>query len=136
MGTIRWRSSLKRHSPNEIEKEHPTMIARTLAALALLGAAPVAAVPPHGDEVTIPHMSRFLEWRPDGNQALFVRAESGRWYRVTLEAPCPRMLNRSNTHFNASPTDRFDRLSSIRADGWRCQVAHISHSEGPPSRRR
>ena len=111
------------------------MIARTLAALALLGAGPVVAAGPQSAEVTIPHMSRFLEWRPDGNQALFVRAESGRWYRVTLEAPCPRLLNRSNTRFNASPTDRFDRFSSIRADGWRCQVERISHSEGPPARR-
>jgi len=112
------------------------MIARMLVAAALLGAAPVSAAAPSSAETTIPHMSRFLEWRPDGNQALFIRGENGDWYRVTLEAPCPRLQNRSNTRFNASPSDRFDRFSSIRADGWRCQVASISHSEGPPSRRR
>jgi len=112
------------------------MIARTLIAAALLGAAPgFAADLSAGQETTIPHMSRFLEWRPDGAQALFVRGENGRWYRVTLETPCPRMQNRSNTRFNASPSDRFDRFSSIRADGWRCQVASITRSEGPQRRR-
>lgn len=113
------------------------MIARTLAFTALLAAAPAfAADPPAGEgETSVPRISRFLEWRPDGNRALFIRGESGRWYRVTLESPCPRMLNRSNTRFNASPTDRFDRYSSIRANGWRCQVERISHSEGPPARR-
>jgi hypothetical protein len=111
------------------------MIARTIAAVLALSAAPLPAAAPQAAETTIPHMSRFLEWRPDGAQALFVRAESGRWYHVTLEAPCPRLQSRSNMRFEASPSDRFDQYSAIRADGWRCQVAGITLSDEPPRHR-
>jgi hypothetical protein len=113
------------------------MIKSALLAAALLCATPVVASEPAARaETSIPDMSRFLEWRPDGNQALFIRAESGRWYRATLEAPCPRLQNRSATGFEASPSDRFDRFSAIQADGWRCRVASVARSEGPPPRPR
>lgn len=112
------------------------MISRTLIALALLGTAPLAAQSPTARETTIPRMSGFLEWLPDGNQALFIRGDTGRWYRATLEAPCPRLRQGARMRFNASPPDRFDRFSSIRADGWRCQVASVTASEGPPPRNR
>jgi len=81
-------------------------------------------------------MGRFLEWRPDGNQALFIRADNGRWYRASLENACPRLANRSNIRFIAAPNGDFDRYSAVVADGWRCQVAAISESEGPPQRHR
>jgi len=107
------------------------MIAPLMLAFALAGAGTPAPAP---GETTIPRMSGFLEWLPDGNQALFIRGDTGRWFRATLEAPCPRLRQGARMRFNASPGNRFDRHSSIRADGWRCMVASVTDSGGPPPR--
>jgi len=114
------------------------MIRKILIAAALLGAAPAHAFGPAAapGDVHIPRMGRFLEWRPDGSSALFIRADDGRWYHASLESACPRLLNRSNVTFIAAPNGDFDRYSAVVADGWRCQVAGISESDGPPPRHR
>lgn len=110
------------------------MLRNILLASLLLGAAPAYAFGPaaHSGEVRIPRMGRFLEWRPDGNKALYIRAENGRWYHATLENRCPRLVTRSNVHFITASNGDLDRYSSVIADGWRCQVASISYSDGPP----
>ena len=112
------------------------MIRKILLASFLLGAAPAWALGPAApaNEVRIPRMGRFLEWRPDGNKALYIRADTGRWYRADLENPCPRLVTRSNVRFIAAPNGDFDRYCIVVADGWRCQVASISYSDGPPDR--
>lgn len=110
------------------------MIRFFVIATALLAAPALAGDTPA--ETTIPRISGFLEWLPDGNQALFIRGDTGRWYRVALQTTCPRIRQGARIRFNASPGNRFDRHSSIRADGWRCLVASVTHSEGPPPRRR
>ena len=111
------------------------MIFRLTSLAAMLAAATGAQAIQTAAETSIPRMSRFLEWRPDGNQALFIRAESGRWYHATLENPCPRMANRSAIRFVSSPGDRFDRNSALNADGWRCLVGSVTASGGPPGGR-
>lgn len=112
------------------------MIGRTIAAAALLAAIPAFAkeTPPPG-ETNIPRMSGFLEWLPDGTQALYVRGDTGRWYHVALETDCPRLRVGGRIRFDASPGNRFDRHSAIRADGWRCMVGSVTASAGPPPRR-
>ena len=113
------------------------MMKSALIAAALLGAAPAhTADTPAAAETSIPNMSRFLEWVADGDQGLYIRAESGRWYYARLQEACPRLNNRPAMRFDAGPGGRFDRFSAIRADGWRCQVASVVHSEGPPRRGR
>ena len=109
------------------------MIARTTAFAALLAAAPAfAADPPAAEgETSVPRISRFLEWRPDGDQAVLIRADTGRWYRAALDAPCPRIQQRTGMRFIGSPGNRFDRHSQIRVQGWRCQVASVTRTEGP-----
>ena len=81
-------------------------------------------------------MGRMLEWRPDGRRALYIRAENGRWYHPSLQNDCPRLAARSNVRFIAAPNGDFDRYSTVVADGWRCQVAAISESDGPPAAHR
>jgi hypothetical protein len=111
------------------------MIRTFLIAAVLLGAAPAYAFGPAAapGEVRIPRMGRFLDWRPDGNQALYIRADTGRWYHATLETDCPRMLTRSNVRFIPAPNGDMDQYSVVVADGWRCQVASVSPSDGPPN---
>ena len=111
------------------------MIGRTMIAGALLAAMPAfAREAPAPGETNIPRMSAFLEWLPDGTEALYVRGDTGRWYHVALQTSCPRLRQGSRIRFDASPGNRFDRHSSIRADGWRCMVASVTHSDGPPPR--
>jgi hypothetical protein len=110
------------------------MMIRSLIAAALLGAAPAYAAdtPAASSETSIPRMSRFLEWVADGDRGLFIRADTGRWYYARLQNACPRIATRPAMRFDASPSDRFDRFSAIRTDGWRCQVSSVIESEGPP----
>ena len=112
------------------------MIARLLIAASLLGAgaAPAYAFGPTAapDNVRIPRMRGMLDWRPDGVRALYIRADTGRWYHATLETDCPRLANQSNIRFIPAPNGDFDRYSTVVADGWRCQVASIAESGAPP----
>jgi hypothetical protein len=113
------------------------MIRQTLVAAALIGAVPALALaPPAREEVRIPHMAHFLDWRPDGTRGLYVRADSGRWYYARLQADCPRLANRSNVLFETAPNGDLDRYGAVRADGWRCQIASVVASDAPPNYRR
>ena len=116
------------------------MIARLLIAASLLGAAaaPACAFGPTATSgnVRIPRMRGMLDWRPDGSRALYIRADTGRWYHATLENDCPRLANRSNIRFVAAPNGDFDAYSAVVADGWRCQVASITASAAPPPEHR
>jgi hypothetical protein len=114
------------------------MIRKALIAASLLSAAPAYASGPAAapNEVRIPRMGHYLEWRPDGTRALFIRADTGRWYHASLRTDCPRLASRSNIRFIAAPNGDFDRYGVVVADGWRCQVAAISESDGPPRIRR
>lgn len=112
------------------------MIARIMtfaAVLAAAGAATATTPAPDG-ETSVPRMSRFLEWRPDGNQALFIRADTGQWYRATLRTPCRRMADRASIRFVASPGDRFNRDSAVSAAGWRCLVDSVTEADAPEGR--
>ena len=111
------------------------MIFRAMTFISVLAVATAAGATQSPAETSVPRMSRFLEWRPDGNQALFIRADNGRWYHATLENPCPRMANRAAIRFGSSPGDRFDRNSALNADGWRCLVGSVTASDGPPGGR-
>jgi len=113
------------------------MIARIMTLSAVLSATvaiAAQATPAPGAETSVPRMSRFLEWRPDGNQALFIRADTGQWYHATLRAPCRRMADRAAIRFVSSPGDRFNRDSALSAAGWRCLVDSVTESEGPAGR--
>ena len=69
---------------------------------------------------------------PTATTALYIRADTGRWYHASLENACPRLVTRSNVRFLAAPNGDFDRYSTVVADGWRCQVAAVAESGGPP----
>jgi hypothetical protein len=115
------------------------MLKQTLIAAALTGAAPALAFdPPAADpsrETRVPRMGHFLDWRPDGVRGLYIQADTGRWYYARLQADCPRLARRSNIRFEAAPNGDFDRYSAVRAQGWRCQVASVTHSDAPPGYR-
>lgn len=110
------------------------MIFRLMTLAAVLVTATAASATQSTVESSVPRMSRFLEWRPDGSRALFIRADTGRWYHATLQAACPRLADRAAIRFISSPGDRFDRASAVSAAGWRCLVSSVTESDGPPGR--
>ena len=115
------------------------MIARlTLAATALLAAAaPALAAGPDNraaPEVRIRQMSEYLEAVADPGRGVFIRGYTGQWYYAAIQGLCPRLSRGASLRFNTSPGNVFDRDSTIRADGWRCRIASVTTSEGPPRR--
>ena len=118
------------------------MIARlAFAATALLAVAAVpaaAADQPNrvAPEARIRQMSEYLEAVPDADRGVFIRGYTGQWYYAAVQGQCPRLHYGASLRFNTSPGNVFDRDSTIRADGWRCRIASVTTSDGPPPRRR
>ena len=113
------------------------MIRRTLIAAALLGAAPALAfdqptraVP----EAKVRNMVDYLEAFADPQRGVYIRGYTGQWYYARVRGNCPRLTYNASLRFNPSPGGDFDRDSTIRADGWRCMIASVIESDGPPRR--
>ena len=117
------------------------MLARlTLAATALASlAAPSLAAGPDNrmaPETRIRQMSEYLEAVADPGRGVFIRGYTGQWFYASVQGECPRLHRHARLRFNTSPGNVFDRESTIRADGWRCRIASVTTSDGPPPRRR
>ena len=113
------------------------MIARALIATALLCAAPALALdPPEAGEARIREMGRYLEAVVDPYRGVYIRGYTGQWYYARVHDGCARLTHSASLRFNPSPGGDFDRFSTLRADGWRCRVASVVESDGPPRRAR
>jgi hypothetical protein len=113
------------------------MTRRILIAAALLGAAPaLAAGPPNRvvPESKVRNMADYLEAVADPQRGVYIRGYTGQWYYARVRGNCPRLTRGASLRFNPSPGGDFDRDSTIRADGWRCMVASVIESDGPPRR--
>ena len=112
------------------------MIARLTIAASLLaaGASPALASNEPVPEARIRNIASLLETVPDPRQGVFIRAYDGRWYYARTQGDCPRLTATARLRLNGSPGGHFDRNSTIVADGWRCLVTSVTHSDGPPRR--
>jgi hypothetical protein len=109
------------------------MIRQALVAATLLGTVPAHGLAPAtGQETRVPRMASFLEWVADGSRGLYIRADSGRWYYARIQGDCPALHPNMTLSFQTAPNGDFDRFSAISAEGWRCQVASVVTSDGPP----
>ncbi len=111
------------------------MIARfTLAAVLLATSSPALAHDdPPAPEVRIRHIGRLLETVNDPRRGVYIRAYDGRWYYARTRDDCPRLTETARLSLIASPGGHFDRNSAISAEGWRCLVASVTESAGPPN---
>ncbi|MEA3044893.1 MAG: hypothetical protein QOH47_2731 [Sphingomonadales bacterium] len=112
------------------------MIGQALIAAALMGAGPTFAPATVPGEARIRNMSDYIEAVADPQRGVFIRAYDGHWYYARVEGVCPRLTHFARLRFDPSPGGDFDRDSNIRADGWRCQIAAVDPSDGPPRPRR
>jgi hypothetical protein len=116
-------------------EQEDLMLARLTIAAALLSAAPALATTSEtAPEVRIRHIGSLLETVPDPRRGVFIRAYNGRWYYARTEGDCPRLNFNARLRLVGSPGNRFDRDSAIVVDGWRCLVASVTESAGPPPR--
>ena len=114
------------------------MIARlTLAAVTLATAAPVLATSNQPvPEARIRNIGSLLETVPDERLGIYIRDYRGQWYYARTRDECPRLNHQARLRLIPSPGGHFDRNSAIAADGWRCLVASVTESDGPPRRHR
>ena len=117
------------------------MIARLAIAVATLAtlAVPALAVGPDNravPETRIRQIGARLEIVPDPRQGLFIQDYRGRWFHASTQGDCPRLTYNAHLRLIASPGGYFDSRSAIVADGWRCLVASVTPSDGPPRHRR
>jgi hypothetical protein len=116
------------------------MIRSLMIAALLLGTAAQAS-PPAGNagaggapEARIRQMAHYLEAVADPGRGVFIRAYDGQWYYARAQDNCPRLTRSAALRFEPSPGGYFDQNSALRADGWRCLIASVTVSDGPPSR--
>lgn len=115
------------------------MIARLAIAAAALAsiAAPALAASnggPAPDETRIRQIGSRLEVVPDPGRGLYIQDYRGKWFHASTQGECPRLTNNAHLRLVASPGGYFDSRSAVVADGWRCLVASVSPSDGPPRR--
>lgn len=113
-------------------------IAAALVALAL--ASPAGAQsqsPPAGKEAAIPFVSRdgILNFRADSNQAVWIQALDGKWYRATLLDRCIGLASALSLGFRTSGIDQLDNHGAIIVEGRTCPINHLVRSNPPPRRR-
>ena len=117
------------------------MIARlTIAAAALASVAMPALAAANGgpasDETRIRQIGARLETVPDPRRGLYIQDYRGRWFHASTQGDCPRLTYNARLRLIASPGGYFDSRSAIVADGWRCLVASVTTSDGPPRHHR
>jgi hypothetical protein len=113
-----------------------TIFALLAAALAPTPAAPQAPLlAPREESIPFIRSDSILEWRADGDRGLFIRSMSGQWYHARTMARCGRLTSALTVGFETRGPDRLDRYGTLRVEGWRCPLASVTLSDGPPRRR-
>ncbi|HST36508.1 MAG TPA: hypothetical protein VLK25_07765 [Allosphingosinicella sp.] len=112
------------------------MLARSMIAASLI-AAPALALAAPGEapvEAKIRNMSEYIEAVVDPQQGIYIQGYTGQWYYARVRGNCQRLNRSARLSFIPSPGGDFDRLSSIRADGFHCFIDSVTESAGPPRR--
>lgn len=114
---------------------------RNLLSAFLLAALPSCSGPGSGrpaaaGETAIPFVrsNGILDWRAAGDEALYIRGNSGDWYFVRTMSPCTRLKTALTLGFVTSAGDQLDRYGAILAEGQRCQIESVVRSDPPPEK--
>lgn len=93
----------------------------------------LAATATAAPQTSIDEISRFIQYRRDGERALYVQSSVGRWYLVEFQGGnCPRLRGSNGIGFDAAPFNRLDNTAAVIADGVRCPIASVTRSVPPP----
>ena len=108
-----------------------------LAAAAALPT-PIAAAPAQapGEEASIPfvRLNGIRDFRPAGDDVVYLQDRAFKWYRASLYQPCFRYrhVNKIGIYDRGNSVDRF---SSLLVDGRPCRIASLVRSDGPPRKK-
>ncbi|MBU1377116.1 MAG: hypothetical protein KKE02_13445 [Alphaproteobacteria bacterium] len=96
-------------------------------------AAPKTPLPP---QASIPFVNHdgIRDWQATDSRTLYVQDSSRKWYRATMFAPCIDLPFAQTIGFETRGIDTFDRFSSIRVRGERCQISSLERSDAPPAK--
>lgn len=99
-----------------------------------LAAAPKQPLPPQAS-IPFVNYNGIRDWRATDRQTLYVQDARRQWYRATLFAPCSDLPFAQTIGFETRGVDTFDRFSSIRVRGQRCNISSLEVSDPPPPRK-
>jgi len=110
-------------------------------ALALLAAIAAPAFSaqteaPRPKEASIPFVRHggIFDWEVVDRETVYIQDRGRHWYVAKLMAPCQNLNFATRIGFVTDSSDRFDRFSSILAEGRKCQLDSLTAS-GPPPRK-
>ena len=111
------------------------IIVAAIAALSL-GAPAVAETRAAKVETAIPYADRdgIVEWKADDDRGLYIRGMGGGWFYARTLGKCGRLRTADTLGFETSALGQLDRHGAIRAQGWRCPLASLVRSDGPPKK--
>jgi len=92
---------------------------------------------PPGEEASIPFVrsNGILDWRADGERALYIRGGNGAWYYARTMGDCGRLRSATTIGFETR-NDQLDRYGVLLIEGWRCPLNSVVRSEAPRPRSR
>ena len=105
-----------------------------LSAVSLLAACTTAEAPLAAGETSIPYFGTtgILEWRAAGEDALYIRGDTGRWYLVRTSGLCSRLRSATTLGYETRGVRQIDRFTTLLVEGQRCPVASVVRSPPPP----
>jgi hypothetical protein len=106
------------------------------AVAAALATSAQAAPTIHSAQASIPFVNYggIRDWHAADSKTLYIQDSHRNWYRADLFAPCFELPFAQTIGFVTRGIDSFDRFSSIRVRGERCEVSSLVRSDPPPSK--
>ncbi|HET7816253.1 MAG TPA: DUF6491 family protein [Sphingomicrobium sp.] len=108
--------------------------ALAIASGAIAGAcSPVAVQPVTAGDTSIAFAANggIRDWHANGEQGIYLRDRSGRWYLATFNGVCPNLPAAQTIAFGTDAAGTLDRFSSITTEYARCQIGTIVRSQAP-----
>lgn len=116
-------------------------LALSLAALAAASIAlPVSARDakprPAGVDASIPFAgTNIRNFQPDGDHAIYIQDQRGKWFHATLLGYCPDLPFATAVGFDTGGgTGTLDSFSSIIVGRQHCQIDKLVTSDAPPAK--
>jgi hypothetical protein len=105
------------------------------AGLIALSASALAAAPePKQARIPFANQGSIRDWQPDGNRAIYLRADGKQWYHAELFGFCQGLDTALAVGFQTGGIGDFDKFSAIVVRGQRCPVKTLIKSGPPPKK--
>ncbi len=104
----------------------------SMALLASIGGAAGAAAADRPTSIPFADLGNIQDWKPDGQNGMYIKSQRGKWYYATFWAPCFELPYSETVAFVTEPGGSLNKFSSIMAGGDRCWFRTFEPS-GPPS---